>query len=158
MTIQILIKPDLKTMITLTGIAIKQASRSPMQETDSATITREKGLTGDFRGKPGNRQVTVLSHESWQQACSELNTELPWTTRRANLLLTGIRFNPEDVGKALLIGDVRLEITRETDPCKRMDEARQGLKNILTPDWRGGVCCRVISGGQVSAGDVVTLK
>lgn len=145
-------------MITLTGIAIKQASRSPMQAMDSAAITLEKGVQGDFRGMPGNRQITLLSHESWKQTCDELRVELSWLTRRANLLLDGISFSTSDVGKILAIGDVWLEITRETDPCKRMDEAHQGLKNALTPSWRGGVCCRVLKGGQVSAGDMVTIE
>lgn len=145
-------------MITLTAIAIKHASRSPMQELSSSSISTESGLEGDFRGKPGNRQITLLSHESWQQACGELRAELSWLTRRANLLLTGISFSPEDVGKVLVIGDVRLEITRETNPCKRMNEIQQGLEKTLTPDWRGGVCCRVLKGGQVSAGDVASIE
>ena len=137
-------------MITLAGIAIKPASRSPMQELTSSAISAESGLDGDFRGKPGKRQITVLSKEAWQQACDELEIDFPWTTRRANLLLTGINFGAEDVGKILVIGEVRLKITRETDPCKRMDEAQPGLKQALMPGWRGGVCCRVLNTGQIT--------
>lgn len=144
-------------MITLTGIARKPASRAPMQEMEQASIRTESGLDKDFRGKPGKRQLTVLSHEAWQQACDELGKQLPWTTRRANLLVKGIDFSPDDVGKVLSIGEVRLEITRETDPCKRMDEAQDGLKQALMPDWRGGVCCRVLHPGEIHLGDTVSL-
>ena len=45
----------------------------------------------------------------------------------------------------------------ETDPCSRMDEQHAGLRDALTPDWRGGVCCRVIAGGNVAVGDEVRL-
>lgn len=144
-------------MITLTGIASRRASRAPMQKLDSALISLESGVQGDFRGKPGKRQVTILSHECWQQACADTGIELDWSTRRANLLIKGIRFGPGHVGKILGIGEVRLQITRETDPCKRMDEAQPGLKNALQADWRGGVCCRVLHGGTVTVGDRITI-
>jgi MOSC domain-containing protein YiiM len=144
-------------MIVLAGIAIKSASRSAMQEKDSILISPDAGVAGDFRGRPGKRQVTVLSETAWQQACDAVGEVLPWTTRRANLLLSGISFGSEDVGKIMRIGDVQLEITREADPCKRMDEARPGLKQALSPDWRGGVCCRVLQGGRITLGDAVKL-
>ena len=57
-----------------------------------------------------------------------------------------------------MIGDLVLEITGETDPCSRMDEARQGLRLALTPEWRGGVCCRVVTGGDIAVGDAVRLE
>jgi hypothetical protein len=31
-------------------------------------VTREAGLAGDRRGRPGKRQVTILSREAWQDA------------------------------------------------------------------------------------------
>ena len=50
-----------------------------------------------------------------------------------------------------------LKVTRETDPCPRMDEQLQGLTNALLPDWRGGVCCNVIEGGDVNLGSEVRI-
>jgi MOSC domain-containing protein YiiM len=38
-----------------------------------------------------------------------------------------------------------------------MEKARTGLKAALTPDWRGGVCCNVVSGGNVRVGDPVFI-
>ena len=141
----------------LTGIAIRQKSRAPMELRDTCLVTQEAGLNGDFRGKPGKRQVTVLSETQWADACDELKVELPWTYRRANLLVSGISFSEEMVGKHLVIGDLILKITRETDPCPRMDEQQMGLTQALTPGWRGGVCCTVISDGEVSLGQSVEI-
>ena len=55
------------------------------------------------------------------------------------------------------IGDLQLEITGETDPCARMEEQVSGLRQALTPDWRGGVTCRVRSSGRIAVGDAVSL-
>jgi len=52
---------------------------------------------------------------------------------------------------------LHLQITRETDPCKRMEEAQSGLMKALAPDWRGGACCRVINGGSIALGYAVQV-
>ena len=141
----------------LVGIAVREKSRAVMTEHESIDITKEAGLNGDFRGKPGNRQVTVLCDQAWQEVCQALKKQLPWITRRANLLVTGISL-PQTAGAIIQFGDVQLQITGETDPCNRMDEYCPGLQDALTPDWRGGVCCKVISPGRVSVGDTVEIS
>lgn len=128
-----------------------------MVEFRTSKVTAEAGVEGDFRGNPGPRQVTILSEEAWRAACVDFEKKLPWTTRRANLLVSEITFGPDSPGRVLEIGDTRLEISMETDPCSRMEEAHAGLKKALAPDWRGGVCCRVLSGGSISVGDAVQL-
>lgn len=144
-------------MGTLLGIAYRDASRQPMREISAAFISRAGGVEGDFRGKKGRRQVTVLSVEKWQAACGDLGVELPWTTRRANLLVSGLSIGPECVGRILQVGEAQLRITIETDPCPRMDEQYPGLKRALVPDWRGGACCEVLGDGEISIGDRVAL-
>ncbi|PST89281.1 MOSC domain-containing protein [Photobacterium jeanii] len=141
----------------LLAIAKREKSRAPMEEMQHAKVTTAEGVVGDFRGKPGKRQVTVLSLDSWQDACQQVDTDLPWTLRRANLLVRGVRFSEQNVGDVIQIGDLKLEITRETDPCPRMDEQHQGLTQALRSEWRGGVCCRVIEDGEIKVGDAVAL-
>ena len=141
----------------LTGIARREAKRAPMQTLELAEISNATGVALDFRGKPGPRQVTVISAEAWRQVCAELRQELPWTTRRANLLVDGIEL-PKMAGAILKVGPVRLKITGEVDPCSRMEEQCPGLKAALQPDWRGGVTCTVLEGGPVALGDAVVLE
>ena len=136
-----------------------------MLEHSWATVTTTEGvvapLTGgaDFRGKPGRRQVTVLTSEGWAQACQQLGRQLPWTTRRANLLLSGLTIDGEwATGSQLHIGEALLLITGETEPCQRMEEQAPGLRAALTPGWRGGVTCRVVRGGLVRVGDAALLE
>ncbi len=141
----------------LLGIAIRSKSRAPMSELQSCEITCQEGLLGDFRGRPGARQVTVLANEAWQAATSELEQELAWTTRRANLLVDGIVLE-EKQDAIIQIGSVALRIHGECDPCGRMDESVSGLRDALRPNWRGGACCQVLSGGTIQVGDVVELR
>ena len=97
-----------------------------------------------------------MNHQAWLQACNELNKNLSWLTRRANLLVDDIDLY-QSKDKIIKIGDVSLLVTGETDPCSRMDEAESGLFNALVENWRGGVCCKVISGGEININDKVVL-
>ncbi|GIU44870.1 MOSC domain-containing protein [Shewanella algidipiscicola] len=142
-------------MASLQGISYKVVKRGPMLETSTALVTTSSGVAQDIFGKPGNRQVTVLSFEQWEQACESLNTQLPWTTRRANLLVEGVRFGPQDVGKIMHVGDLQLLVTGETDPCRKMQAAFPGLEKALTPDWRGGITCKVLNDATIDIGNRV---
>ena len=144
-------------MNTLKSIAIKTTSRAAMHEQVFAEITTEKGITGDFRGSQTDRQITILSESAWQKACDSVGTNLPWITRRANLLVDGLEFSAKDVGKTVRIGETTLKIMEETKPCSLMDKQYQGLKNALTPEWRGGVCCKVITAGSIQGGDRIDI-
>ncbi len=76
--------------------------------------------------------------------------------RRANLLVEAVDL-PRAKGGLIAIGDVQLEITNQTVPCGRMDEAHPGLLKALHPEWRGGVTCRVLQAGDVRIGDLVEI-
>jgi MOSC domain-containing protein YiiM len=142
----------------LIGIARRDARRAPMQEVDQGLITLAAGLVGDFKGaKYPQRQITVLALEAWQAAVAETRQlGLPWTARRANLLVEGLEL-PRAVGGVLRIGAARLEATGQTYPCGRMEEAQAGLLSALAMDWRGGVTCRVLEGGPIALGDPVEV-
>ena len=139
------------------GIATRKKTKAVMDEHSSAAITFENGVGQDSRGKKrNNRQVTIVTNENWHSTCKELGSEIPWTTRRANILIEGIELK-EMKGSQLKIGTAIVEITGELEPCNRMDEQYQGLTDILTPDWRGGVTCKLIQEGEIHLNDEVEL-
>lgn len=144
-------------MAALRGIARREGKRAPMQTLDSAPVLVESGVAGDSRGRPGPRQVTVLTSAGWDAACADAGVELPWQTRRANILVEGLDLL-DTTGQQLRIGELLLEVTGELEPCSRMDEAHPGLREALTPEWRGGVTCRVVAGGTIAVGDPVSLE
>ncbi|TNE57833.1 MAG: MOSC domain-containing protein [Alphaproteobacteria bacterium] len=144
-------------MPKIAGIARALKPRQPMEELSSVAITVEKGLEGDRRGALPGAQVTLVSEEAWARACAEVGQDLPWTTRRANILIRGQDFN-ESTGMEVRIGEVHLRVTQETDPCSMMETAQEGLRAALTPEWRGGARCEVLSGGTVCVGDEVVIS
>lgn len=145
----------------LLNIASREARRAPMVVADQGRVSPETGLAGDFKGaKHKTRQITVLALEDWEAALATLPEDaqhLPWTVRRANFLISGLRL-PRVKGAILAVGEVRLEVTGQTYPCRRMNEAYDGLLKALAPDWRGGVTCRVLTGGLVRTGDDVKIE
>lgn len=130
-------------------------------------VNRTEGVHGDFRGaarpdKPPRRQISLIEAESWAAAMAELGREgenaIPWFERRANLLIEGLRL-PRTLGVVIAIGaTLRIETTRECDPCSRMEEIAPGLKAVLTSDWRGGVLGRVITDGEIAVGDEIRIE
>lgn len=147
----------------LAGIARRGFPKAPMELVESAEVTVDGGIHGDFRGavKPGGRgrrQVTLIERGDWDAAMAEVGHTIAWQERRANLLVEGLDL-PQTPGVRLRIGrDVVVEITRETDPCERMEALSPGLRAALTPDWRGGACSRVKVGGHIAVGDEIRIE
>lgn len=143
-------------MARLLGIAVKPRRKGEISLHDEAMLNIHSGIIGDWRGKPGKRQITLMSLVDWRSACKALGVELPWQTRRANLLVDTLPLR-QSTGSRIMLGEALLEVTGETDPCERMEEACPGLFEALKPDWRGGVTCRVIAGGVIRVGMEVAL-
>ena len=141
---------------TLQGIAVRNARRALMQERQKVDVTVAQGIVDDYRGA-GLRQVTFLSIQQWQETMQELGVDLPWYTRRANLLIDGIDLS-EAVGQQLQIGECLFTIYGETEPCQRMDELQNGLQHALKPDLRAGVWGKVVRGGHLEIGQRVQLQ
>ena len=135
-----------------------------MREVEHGQITTVAGLVGDHKGaKFKNRAITILAREDWQDALAELSdlagpVPLPWTVRRANLLVEGLGL-PRKAGTRLRIGATCvIEITCECDPCARMDAIAEGLRKALEPDWRGGFLGQVITDGEIATGDTIRIE
>ena len=146
----------------IAGLARHAAPRAAMEVLDRATITPERGVEGDCKGrfKPSGRnrrQVTLIERGDWEAATAALGVDLPWSDRRANILVDGIDL-PQLPGTVLRIGDVRLVVMVECDPCHRMDALAPGLQQALRDDWRGGVCTRVLTGGEIAVGDAIIVE
>ncbi len=137
------------------GIAVRDASRAPMKEHQQVEVTLQQGIVQDYRGT-GLRQVTFLDIGQWQEVLAALGIDLPWYTRRANVLIEGIDLSAT-VCRRLQVGACRFAIGGETTPCERMDELQPGLRHTLSPALRGGAWGKVLQGGALCVGDAVQV-
>ena len=140
----------------LEAIWLKRAHRGPMDPKPSATLIAGKGVEGNV-GRSSRRQVTLIEREVWDALMRATNSDAPPSTRRANLMVSGISL--ADTRKRILrIGATRLEIAGETKPCERMEEAVPGLRDAMYPNWGGGAFAKVLTGGEIRVGDEVAWE
>ena len=137
------------------AVAVRTAVDGPMREIDLAVAKIGGGIDGDLECTP-DRGITFLASQQWRQVVRELGTDLPWHTRRANVLVDAPTLSGW-IGKTVRIGEVQVAIKSETHPCGLMDRLHAGLKDALRPECRGGVYGRVTRGGSFRVGDEISL-
>lgn len=143
---------------TIKAIYLRPKKHADPVSVQSAQAVVGTGLEGDhFKKKDGLRQVTIMAQEDWDKVCKDLGADLDPLLRRANIITSNIVYN-NTVGQILQISDVTIRIEGETKPCRVMDEAHPGLKEALSPNWRGGVYGKIITSGVITIEDKVSWK
>jgi MOSC domain-containing protein YiiM len=145
-----------ETQGRLEAIWIKRAHRGKMDGVTEATAIGGQGLEGNV-DRSRRRQVTLIESEVWERLMRELDADVDPSSRRANLMVSGVRL-AETRGRILRVGGVRLAIGGETTPCERMDEALPGLRAAMRTDWGGGVFAQVLDDGIIAVGDSVSWE
>ena len=126
-----------------------------MDPVEAAALDAMAGLVGDAN-RSRRRQVTIIARERWNELMRDLGARLPPSTRRANLMVSGIDLQ-HSRGRILRVGRARLQINGETKPCEQMEAAHAGLQALMRERWGGGVFAEVIESGEIRVGDTVEL-
>ena len=143
------------TPASVVAVFRKPAKGAPMEEPGHCKLIAGAGQEGAvMRG--GKRQVTLLDQARWQDTIKDLGADLPPITRRADLLVAGLDL-ANSKGRKIRLGPTLLLVHGETVPCETMEEACPGLKAAMVPDWRGGIYCEILEGGEVRVGDALSF-
>jgi MOSC domain-containing protein YiiM len=134
-----------------------------MQQIGSALLIAGKGIEGDryfletgtYSMKPGpDRQVTLIERETLEALARDHGIELAPQEHRRNLTVSGIALN-HLVGKRFRVGEVLLETVRLNKPCKYLEKVT-GKPVYLPLLNRSGLNCRVVEGGTIRPGDLLS--
>lgn len=129
-----------------------------MREVSAVQAIAGLGLEGDrYAGGSGKRGITLIQAEHLPVIAALSGHERvdPALLRR-NIVVSGLPLAALK-GRRFRIGEVLLEGTEDCDPCSRM-EAALGPGGYNAMRGHGGLCTRIIAGGRIALGDVVTTQ
>jgi MOSC domain-containing protein YiiM len=136
----------------IVSIQLCPGHREPMRMVPSGTLITGVGLAGDkHAGGAPERQVLLADKEALDAV------DVQPGTIKENLTVEGLNVMELPAGSRLHLGETAvLEITKICEPCFRMDEIREGLRQEL--EGRRGMVSRVILGGSIRVGDPITVE
>jgi MOSC domain-containing protein YiiM len=137
----------------LEAIWLKRMKAGPMDYRSRVTASAGRGLVGNAN-QGGKRQVTIIEQEKWLDVMAAMGADLDPSTRRANLMVSGIDLK-ETRGQILQIGACQIRIYGETKPCELMDSFLPGLQDALRGNWGGGAFGEVLNDSEIAVGDDV---
>lgn len=131
------------------SVQICPGQREPMRPLPEAELELG-GIRGDRHFAPGSaRQLLMIEAETLARF------GLAPGAVKENVTVEGIRLMGLPAGTRIGLGSAEVEITKECEPCSRMDEIRSGL--MLELQGRRGMMARVVRAGRVRAGDPVRV-
>ena len=119
-----------------------------------------RGLEGnryywDDGAAPPGRAVTLIASEAVEAVASEGDVSVEPAATRRNVLTRGIDVNAL-VGKRFRIGSVECEGVELCEPCQTLEAMTQpGVIKAFV--HRGGLNADILSDGEISVGDAVTV-
>jgi MOSC domain-containing protein YiiM len=123
-----------------------------MQLVSSAHLIEGLGIEGDKHASAASQRQVLLADK---EALDTVGV-LPGTIKE-NVTVEGVQVMELAPGSRLRLGpSAVLEITAVCEPCFRMDEIREGLKQEL--EGRRGMVSRVVRGGIINLGDLITVE
>lgn len=136
----------------IVSIQLCPGHREPMEAVSTATLITGVGLDGDKHAVGASDRQVLLADKETLDAVGVL----PGTIKE-NLTVEGVNVMQLPVGSRVRLGQIAvLEITKVCEPCFRMDEIRDGLRQEL--EGRRGMVSRVVRGGTISVGDSITIE
>ena len=146
----------------LLNIHIAEAAGVAMKELQEATLIEGVGIEGDryasgrgyYSDRPDIREVTLIDEETLIALHRDHGIELLPSEHRRNLTTRNVPLK-HLVGRRFKVGDTLLEGGRLNVPCKYLQTLLN--KKVFVPLLnRSGLNCRIVKGGKIFAGDLVT--
>lgn len=132
--------------------AQKGGRKTPVK---SVELRPEHGIVGDAHAGDWHRQVSLLAIESIRKM-QKLGLEVDTGDFAENITTEGLDLPALPIGSRLKIGETLLEVTQIGKECHTRCAIYHQAGDCVMP--KEGIFARVLRGGTVQAGDIVTIK
>jgi MOSC domain-containing protein YiiM len=117
-------------------------------------LVENRGIDGDAKGRPGERQINVMCAEALAELAAEGFQTRPGELGE-QIVIAGVPAADLVPGARLQLGAAVVEVTLPRTGCDRFEfiqgKSKQAVKGRL------GVLVRVVTGGEVAVGDAVRV-
>ena len=137
------------------SVNISEKKGTPKKQVDPGVLIENFGLEGDAHTGNWHRQVSLLAIESIEKAKNGPTNGLCHGVFAENITTEGIELYTLPVGTRLQIGECILEISQIGKECHEGCAISKLVGQCVMP--REGVFAIVVKGGQIHAGDEITV-
>lgn len=139
---------------TIKAICLSEKKGTIKRPVDEGIFITEHGLKGDAHAGSWHRQVSFLALEEIEDF-RRRGGNVALGDFGENIVAEGIPFDTLPVGTRLKAGDVYFEITQIGKKCHSHCEIFKRVGDCIMP--RKGVFGRVLHGGRLTPGDILTV-
>jgi len=123
---------------------------------EKARLIENFGIEGDAHAGNWHRQVSLLDQRSVDKMIAKGAKGLRPGIFAENITTEGIELFSLPIGTKIEIGDVLLEVTQIGKECHQHCQIYQQVGSCVMP--LEGIFTRVLRGGEIQAGDEITVK
>ena len=136
------------------AVCISEKRGTVKKNINEVNVIKDFGLEGDAHAGKWHRQVSFLSADIVDEF-NEKGASVIEGDFGENILAYGIDFKKLPVGTKLICNDAKFEITQIGKECHSHCEIYKRVGDCIMP--REGVFTRVLKGGEIKAGDEITM-
>ena len=141
------------TQVKIRSLNISQEKGTLKNPVENVEIN-ELGVKGDAHAGHWHRQVSLLAVESLKKAEEQNKRNFNFGDFGENITTEGLELHKSNILDRFQCGDVVLEVTQIGKKCHKGCEIMQQVGSCIMPVE--GIFCRVMQGGQLNTGEVLT--
>lgn len=142
-------------MAEIISINMSEKKGTIKYQIESGMLCKDGGLKGDAHAKDGHRQLSLLAVENFYELEEALGEKIPFGSFAENITTLGIELHTLKVGTKLKVGECIIEITQIGKKCHTDCEIKKKVGKCAMP--QKGVFARVLTGGEITTGDKITV-
>jgi MOSC domain-containing protein YiiM len=137
------------------ALSVSDQKGVPKKNVPEVELLRDHGIAGDAHAGPWHRQVSLLALESIETMRCK-GADVGPGAFAENITTQGLDLTSLQIGDHVFVGDADLEVTQIGKECHDRCAIFEAVGDCVMP--REGIFARVVAGGRVRVGDVVSIR